>query len=234
MVAVTQSFTVQIAEGTSARCFKSIAPVLFATAELSAAGVVGVKGSLPYQRGEEMLQLDFDARWLTLPQSEAKEILETAIRDNTVHAIRVGSSVAGNMYGIGSEPALLLELTGSKEAHKLAEKHFVNYSETAEVGAEGIEVTHVNPMAITLQCASELLGLLQFPTIEKSQGRTSRADTSNPNYFAALQVVDATGKLPARQFRSQARINTTFKERFPEQPQGRRYNNRNTVTVDDI
>lgn len=223
MVAVTQSAVIQIAEGTAARNFKAIAPIIFCTAELSAAGVVGVRGSLPYQVGDEMKQLDLDDRWLTLPMSEAKELLETAIRDNTVHAIRVSSRVAGNMYGIGSEPALLCELTGSKEAAKLAEKYHLDYSETNPVGTEGILVTHTNPVMFTLQAAAELLGSLQFPTLEKSQGRTSRADTSNPNYFAALAVVDATGKLPPRQFKSFARINTSFADRF-EKPEPRRYN----------
>jgi len=219
----TQSLVRQVGSQLNARDFRAICPVIFNTDALSSAGLFGVKGTAKRNGGA----LDFENRWATLTKDEVVGLLNIGTKDGTAHQCRVVSHIAGNRYGAGSEDAILIELTGSKEAEALAKELGVNYSMTVTVGQEGIQVTHTNPVIVTLAAANEAMGYLQVPSLEKGT-RRSRADQSNPSLQAALAYADANGnQLPARQTAAPAnRVDDDFAALFPNAGKrpGRQYN----------
>lgn len=207
----TRSFSRQIRAGSHASNFRSVGPVVFSTAQLSSEGKLGVKGTL----SRNGATIDFETRWATITPAEVVKFIEVGTKDETIQTIRVVSQVAGSTWGAGTEEALLISLTDSKEAIALAETYGLIYEITVPVGQgdDEVEVTTSNAIAVTLSAACEAMGLLQYPGIEKAAFR-SRADSFNPTYQDCIAQYDKDGTLPVRATSRQPMIDTEFAKNF--------------------
>lgn len=227
--ATTRSLFVAVAPGQT----RAICPVVDLRESLLVLGKDGkptdesaflVKGSIERLHPETGTRvfLDLDQRWLEIGAALIKPAVAQALKDGTVNRVRMLSFVAGNSVSgangqqinvPGSEPAYLLQLTGSDEAKAIAHALGVDYAVTVPVGRDQIAVTHTNPIivAATVMCA---LGHgLWAPKLEREREIPSRADARNPEYQQALAFFDATGKLPER-VAANTRFNEDFGSRF--------------------
>ncbi len=190
--------------------------------------------------------LDLDKRWCTLTIAQVQEMYNTAKADGTIRSMRMVSRIAGNQYGVGSEPALALSLVGpnpavaatltkdelkarNEAATALAAKYGINYSKTVVVGPnQDINVTNQNVLILSMQAASIITGELYFPSIEKETQIQNRMDTQNPNLIQALAHYDATGQLPPRETNTSRRFDTEFAAEFAQTPASNQQNGRYT------
>lgn len=220
---------------------KAICPVIEKNA-ISSTGFI-MKGVIAHRfnavTGEDAM-IDLDTRWAEVPEALALAVVEAAMANESTREVRmVSTSASGqvrvrntqqpnenaqnawiNLTAVGSEPALLVQLTGDEAQAALAKTLGCDYEETVHSGQAGqFATTLTHPIAIMLDAACQLAGTLSFPKFERESQRPSRADQSNPLITELLAHFDQTGQLLERSVTQRTLVNSAFNERFQKAAQ---------------
>jgi hypothetical protein len=161
------------------------------------------------------IDANYEKRWCTIPAQDVAYLLKVAEMDGTIRDMRMLSKTAGislkttqntEMRMLGTEPALLVQLDGSDEAHALAERYSFNHQVqrmiTLANETQMREVTYVNALIISKAAADAALGINTYPNEERVAAIAPGTDVENPNWEDAISQARAVGRLPERQKRS--------------------------------
>lgn len=156
-------------------------------------------------------EANYETRWCTLAATALKQILDVADADGSISDFRVlsrtagiglhlGAGTRGATQFFGNEPALLIELSGSKEAQDLAEMYSLNHQiqQRIPVNGEIKEVSYNAPLIVTRAAADVARGVNVYPAEAGKTAIAPRTDLDNPSWTAAIEHARATGKLPER------------------------------------
>ena len=108
---------------------------------------------------------------------------------------------------MGTEPALIVQLDGSPEAHALAEKYSFNHQVQRTISVirnkqpTEVEVTYVNALIVSKSAADAALGINTYPNEERTTAIPPATDVENPNWIDAIAQARVVGRLPERQKR---------------------------------
>ena len=215
-----RSLARQVKDGMFLTDFQTLFPIAFYAEAAFKAGTSLIRGGIYVKHGIAGKQpyQPMDRNWTSLPNDVVLKAIKQAKKDGTIWSTRCISDISGNPRGIGSEEAVLIELTGSPEAEALAAELGINYTTNVKVGQPGAEVvvTHRNALIVTLQLACALQGvdLALLPGQEKENQRESRLDEENMDLREAVAYVLKNGELPTRKRSASAAIETDFASLF--------------------
>lgn len=173
-----------------------------------------VRGRSWIASGDTYITADYEKRWCTIPALELAHVLKVAELDGTIREMRMLSRTAGAAIKthqgtehrlLGTEPALLVQLDGSPEAHALAEKYSFDHQVQRTISlADGTtqEVTYVNALIVGKAAADAALGVNTYPNEDRVTFIQPGTDVENPNWTDAIAQARAVGRLPERQKRS--------------------------------
>jgi hypothetical protein len=166
------------------------------------------------------IDANYETRWCTIPALDIANMLRIADRDGTIRDTRIVSATAGikikfhqqskngETRYMGNEAALLLQLDGSDEAIKLAEKYSFNHQIQRVINIVGNngqtrerEVTYVNALIVTKTAADAALGVNTYPNEERVSFIPPMTDVENPHWEHAIEQARVVGRLPERQKR---------------------------------